>query len=184
MSRTWARNGCAHFTTYEPGRVLLAADREVRLRPVDLDAGGDQDVDELGRGQEVGLVGGNDVAAGVALRRVAEELLERSGRPIALRGRDHLRRHGPAIPVPALDGVLAHEPDVVQELLAMPRGVVEDRLVGGHRVIDRLPEVPLLRRHRARGSRPAAIACAGLNGMRIGVGLPMVSVSRPIMLWK
>ena len=65
----------------------------------------------------------------------------------------------------------------------MARRVVEHRLVGGHLVFDRLAEVPRLRRDR--GEVVALGSCSdGTNGISIGVGLPIVSVSRPIMLWK
>ena len=48
------------------GGVVLAGDVEVGAGLLDFDAGLHQAVDEFGRGGEVGLVGGDDVAARVA----------------------------------------------------------------------------------------------------------------------
>src|SRR5678815_3382030 len=56
----------------------------------------------------------------------------------------------PGVAAAALDGVLPHAIDVVQQRLTIARCHVHHRPVRGDRVIDRLAEVPLLRRDRIR----------------------------------
>ena len=50
--------------------------------------------------------------------------------------REHLWRHDPVVLAAALDHVVTHAPDVEEHGLTVARRVVEDRLVGGHRVVD------------------------------------------------
>src|SRR5262245_27979283 len=57
----------------------------------------------------------------------------------------HFWRDGPTGPVAARNGVGAHQPRVVEHLLAVPGCVVQDRLVRRHFVFDGLPEMPGLR---------------------------------------
>ena len=71
---------------------------------------------------------------------------------------DALRCDRPVVRAAALDRVLAHPVDVEQEVFAMLRGEVEHRAVGGHRVVDRLAEVPRLRRDRDTAGRRSAAA--------------------------
>src|SRR5205814_9637729 len=59
---------------------------------------------------------------------------------------DALRVNRPVIAVAPLDRVPPHPVYVVQQRLAVSRSVVEDGTVRGHRVLDRLPEMPGLRR--------------------------------------
>ena len=82
------------------GRIGLAVRRERRRRLVHLDADVAQRVDELGRRREVGLVGGDDVDARIAPRRILAAPRCRSpsrGRR-GRRGRRRLRRHPAASP--------------------------------------------------------------------------------------
>src|SRR5690606_6430238 len=58
---------------------------------------------------------------------------------------DVLWRDGPVVAAAALDRVRAHPVDPVEELLAEPRRDVEDGVVRGDGVVDRLPEVPFHR---------------------------------------
>jgi hypothetical protein len=142
----------------------------------------DQGVDELGGGQEVGLVGGQDVAAWIAPLRPLGQLLvlrdrhgvacETADRHARISGIDFLRLrdfildrlqpswiHRPGVFRPLVDAVLAHLVDVVEEDLAVARRHVEHRPVGGDRVVHALPEVPLLRLDWIRqvGARHLAI---------------------------
>ena len=70
----------------------------------------------------------------------------------------------------ALDLVRAHLVDVVEELVLVARRQIEDGVVGRDRVVDRLAEVPLLRRNR-RGDIGArqdeARHCRNLRRRRI-----------------
>src|SRR5207249_10037107 len=114
-------------------------------------------------GREVGLVGRKDVATRVPQRRITQhgKVLDRDpavpgargadgveGRVFRrgrLHGLDELGVHRPVVRAAALDRILPHAVDVVEQRLAVARGVVEDGPVGGDRVLDRLPEVPPLR---------------------------------------
>src|SRR5437879_629789 len=115
------------------GGVAFAAHCEFGLGTLHLDAGVEQDVDELRRGEEVWLIRGQDVATWIAQGRIAEEAVEflriAAATPSASspfpsleensRGAGGLHDFGrdrPAIAVAVLDGVLAHEPNVVEEL--------------------------------------------------------------------
>ena len=48
----------------------------------------------------------------------------------------------------AIDGILSHQILVVEDLILLPRGVIEDRAVCRDRVIDGLTEMPELRSDR------------------------------------
>ena len=61
------------------GGIVLAVDVEVGAGLLDLDAGLHEAVDELGRGGEVGLVGGDDVAARVLQLGIVEHLVVEIG---------------------------------------------------------------------------------------------------------
>ena len=90
----------------------------------------------------------------------------------------------PTVTIASLDRVVAHQPDAVEERFAVPRGVVQqDRPVGRHRVVERLAEVPLLRFDREKIVLLGKRCFAATSGIWVGVGLPMVSVKRPMMLW-
>ena len=122
-----------------------------------------QGVDELGGRGKVGLVGGQDVTPGIPLCRVAQNLLEvaRVGSAEALlplitcvrfarhRGPDGIYALGmdrPVVTASPLDRVSSHQVDVVQQSFAISRSIIENRTVGGDRVVDGLAEVPTLRR--------------------------------------
>src|SRR5688572_23579007 len=62
-----------------------------------------------------------------------------------LRGNDAPRGRRPAVAAAARDRVLPHLVDVEQEVLAVARRDVEDRIVRRDRILDRLPEAPGLR---------------------------------------
>ena len=67
-------------------RIRLPCHRERRGRTVNDDAGLDQDVHELGRGEEVRLIGGQDEAARIAHLRIVEHVgVDRDRRPPAPR---------------------------------------------------------------------------------------------------
>ena len=57
---------------------------------------------------------------------------------------------GPVISTAAGDLIRAHAVNVEQELILVARREIENGIVGRHRVIDGLPEVPRLRRDRRR----------------------------------
>ena len=61
---------------------------------------------------------------------------------------DPRRRRRPAVFAAARDRPPAHRIDVVEQVLAVAGGVVDDGAVERNRVVDRLPELPLLRRNR------------------------------------
>ena len=94
-----------------------------------------------------------------------------------------MRTRRPRVLAAALDRVLAHHVAVEEKVLLHPRRDVENRAVARHRVVDRLPEVPLLRRDRDTRGRSSAAGDRSTSGMRIGVGLPIISVRIAIMLW-
>ena len=79
-----------------PGGIALPLHREAARGAMHGDAGLEQRAGELDRGQEIRLVGRQDVAARVALARVAEERARRC-RPAGCR----CRRHRPSRPPPA-----------------------------------------------------------------------------------
>src|SRR5207302_3276820 len=148
--------GLRTFDDIGAGRIFLTGNFKARFRALYLHAGVEQHVDELGRGEEIRLACRNDEAARVAPGRIAEEALEfvlaaappqhtSGGRACYARGFYNLRSDRPTVMAAALDGVVAHKPDVVEELLAMARGIIEHGLAGRHGVIDRLPEMPRLR---------------------------------------
>src|SRR5215831_264529 len=103
------------------------------------DAGADKNVDELGRSEEIRLVRAKDVAARVAPGRIAEEAFEFLGaagpllefRPAGLGRLDDFRCNGPAVAAAAFDRFVAHTPEVMEQVLAIARGVIEDPLVSG-----------------------------------------------------
>ena len=139
-----------------PGGIAAALHGEIRRGTLHGDAGREQRAGKLHRGQEVGLVGRQDVAARIALPRVAEDALEDLGRHRASTARigpgrlNPSRHRGPRVAAPALDGVAPHPVDVEEQRFAVARREVEHRAVGGHRVFDRLAEPPRLRRNRIR----------------------------------
>ena len=149
-------------------RIRLPGHGKVGRGPFHHHPGLEQRVDELRRRGEVGLVRWEDVPARIAQVGI-EQLLIVLARPAAAAEAAHvagevrlalprlqflaqpvhpLGLDRPAVLVPPLDRVHPHAPDAVQERLPVARGEVEHRLVRGHRVVDRLPEVPRLRRDR------------------------------------
>src|SRR5687768_1789967 len=154
--------------------VALAAYVEGRRGAVDRHADLDQRVDELRRGREVWLIRRQDVATRIPLLRRAQcapvlhgktartdpaaALRVRTRRLVALCAVGAGRReanaldvrggYGPVIPASTLDGVPSHLVDVVEELLAVPRGDVEHGLVRRDGIVHGLTELPRARRHR------------------------------------
>ncbi len=59
--------------------VLLVGHREIRGGPMHADAGAHEGVDELGGGQEVGLIRRHNEAARVAIGRLVEQLVKLPG---------------------------------------------------------------------------------------------------------
>ena len=132
----------------------------------------DHDVDELGRRQEVAFVRRQDVATRIAILGLADDrkVLLRHGGDAATHGHarvggaidlhvfgdrvlhlgDAARVDRPVVGAAALDAVPAGQVDVVEQALAIALREVEHRVVGGDRVVDRLPEVPDLRHDRER----------------------------------
>ncbi len=131
-----------HLHDIRTGGVLLAARAERRARAMDLDAGLDQRVHELRCGQEVGLIGRQDVRARITPFGTLHQLVVLIHRDRALARRSHHRRpvrcrrrrglaprdlvlhrlnalriHRPGIFRSLLDGVLAHLVDVEEEVL-------------------------------------------------------------------
>ena len=157
-----------------------------------------QRVDELDRGREVRLVRRDDVAARiaqlrarqlgpqlrVALGRCAATASAASATPAFSSTAATATATASRCRRAALDRALAHSIDVEQQVLAVARGVVDHAAVERHRVVDRLLEPPLLRRDRIRHGRGSAVCRCSTNGIRIGVGLPIVSVRIAMMLWK
>ena len=157
------------------GTILLAADAEGRRGTVHNHTSLLHRDQELLRGEEVGLIHRNHVPTRHAqvlatevlfvgfLRRAAATPEVGIGHGIRHWGApttaaasatadlgfgvgEDLRRDNPIVLATALDHVVAHAPDIEQHGLTVARGVVEDRLVGGHRVVDRLLEMPFLER--------------------------------------
>ena len=142
-------------------RILLAGDGEIARRSMHRDARLEQRIDEFRRRGEVRLVRRDDVAAGIAQFRRLHR------RPLgSVVGGGHPIRDGavatwvrrPCIAAAALDGALAHPVEIVEHVLLHARRVVEHRAVERDRVVDGLPEVPLLRRdgHRDVAGRNLA----------------------------
>ncbi len=107
-----------------------------------------QRVDELDRGREVRLVRRDDVAA-----RIAQFRLPQRGPRLGIVRRKCVhagRRRRPRVLAPSGDRALPHLEDVEQQVLAVARRVVDHRAIERHRVIDRLFELPFLRRDRVR----------------------------------
>ena len=136
-----------------PGRILLPAQGECARRTLDRDASLTKRIDELRRGREVRLIARNDVATRIAQRR---SLHRRPLHGVVRRG-DRIRHRciaprirRPRIAAPTRDRALAHSIDVEQQVLPHPGRIVEHRTIERNRVVDRLPEVPLLRRDRHR----------------------------------
>ena len=121
-----------------PRRVALSGRLEVAHGALDRDPVLDERVHELGRGGEIGLVGGDDVAARVAPGGLVEQRhvlcghdalpaappARRVARGAVFRGRglhrrDDLRMDRPAVATAALDRVLPHQVDVVEQRLAI-----------------------------------------------------------------
>ena len=61
-----------------------------------------------------------------------------------------LVRHGPVILAATFDLVRAHAVDVEQKLILVPRREIENRVIRRDGIVDRLTEVPFLRRDRRR----------------------------------
>ena len=174
MSSRCGRNACARLERRsEPAGYCLPRDGERRRRAMRGEAALDHDVDELGRGQEVALVRREDVAARIAILGLADASRSTSSGTVAMRPpADHARIGAavdlhvlgdrvlhfgdaaridrPVVGVAALDAVPARHVDVVEQRLAIALREVEHRVVGGDRVVDRLAEVPHLRRDRER----------------------------------
>ncbi len=143
-------------------RIAVGADAHLGGGLAHLDARLDERVHELDRGREVGLVGRDDVAARVTVRRIVEHLLVQLGgrgeaaahahpvrqvrRRLLHRG-DPVRRGRPGVAPPPLDLPAPLAPHVEEQPLAVLRRVVEHGAVELHLVVDRLPVVPRLRRH-------------------------------------
>ena len=142
--------------------VALVRNLEVARGPMDGHVHFAERVHEFDRGGEVWLARGNDVATrvapfrtsqlrpgfrvGVGCATTAASAASCLGEPVLLRnGRVASRRRRPGVLAATLDRTLSHLPDVEQQGLAVPRGVVDDRTVERDRVIHRLPEAPLLR---------------------------------------
>ncbi|MNJ31664.1 hypothetical protein D3C77_263080 [compost metagenome] len=140
------------------GRIGLAADGEGARGALHVDARLDQAVEEGDGGGQVGLIGGDDVAARVAPRRVAQHLVIQGRVDAATAVRllasgglervDAARGDAPGVGIALVDGVLAHAPDVEQHPVLVARGVVQDGAIDRQGVIDRLGEMPGLRRDR------------------------------------
>ncbi len=157
--------------------------------------GANHDVDELRRGEEVALVGGDHVGARVTPLGLLQQVVvlrRHRRRPAAGHGArvggvdlhrlgdlglhlgDPLRIHRPGVGAALADRVPPHHVDVVEQRLAVALGEVEHRVVGGDRVVDRLAEVPRLRRDRRRqiAARQQAIRHeADLLGRRVADAL-------------
>ena len=150
------------------GGVGLVVDGEVCRCPVDRDPILLQRVHELHGGGEVGLVRGDDVAARVSQVGIAEALepvgwqtaaAEASSAParcctpfggeLGGHALDEFGPDGPRVLAPALDSLRPHAIAVVEQGLAVPRGVVQNGAVVRDRVVDGLPEMPLLRLDRS-----------------------------------
>ena len=148
---------------------MLAGDFEVCGGLLDFDAALHEGVDEFGCGGEVGLIGGEDVAAGVAVCGIVEDFFVEVGwcggcvfecwccggasvwlgfggfgGGFGFEGFDAFGGDGPGVFVAMVDGVLRHAVGVVEEMLALAGGVVEDGAVVGLFVGDGLAEVPEL----------------------------------------
>ena len=152
---------------------MLTGDFKVRAGLLDFDAGLHQAVDEFGRGGKVGLIGGHDVAARVLQFGIVEDLVVEIGRNalgawacgVARVGREYagavdvcpalfgfglegfyaFRRDGPVVLAAVLNGVLAHQIEVVEEVGALAGGIVEHGAVVGLLVGDGRGVVPELR---------------------------------------
>jgi len=95
-------------------------------------------------------------------------------RHLRLNRRHAPRRHRPRVFARPLNVVAAHLVDVEEERLAIPRCQIENGVVRRQRVVDRLAEVPLLRRNRrpeARVGQQLARRERNLRRRRIANGL-------------
>ena len=153
--------------------IVLAVDVKGSAGLLDFDAGLHEAVDELGRGGEVGLVGGDDVAARVLLRGVVEDLVVEFGGDalgawaggvagvgreyagavdvcaalfgFGFEGFDAFGCDGPVVFAAVLNGVFAHQIEVVEEVGALAGGIVEHGAVVGLLIGDGGGVVPELR---------------------------------------
>jgi hypothetical protein len=154
------------------GRITLPVHGELGGRLMHGDTRLEERVDELRRRREVWLARGEDVPARIAERGRPKRRIRAVLRGAHRRGhrastatatastsasaarcphdrlglRDAAGRRRPRVAIATLDRVLPHPVDVEQEVLTHLRGDVEHRTIGGHRIVDRLAEVP--------GSRP------------------------------
>ena len=179
-------------------RVRIPLHLELPGGPVHSHSVLDEGVHELRGGGKVGLVRGDDVAPRITVLRLPElrEVLRRRaqgeipgqrsslGAHEALRSvvlledliqcSHSLRGQRPVIPAPPVDLVLPGLPDVHEELLPGTGGIVQDRTVCRHRVVDGLAEMPFLRFHRHEVV-PVRKDPAGnepdLDGGRVALGL-------------
>ena len=169
------------------GRKRLAVGIERRSGPMHLNAGVLQRLDELGRRRKIVLRAAQDIRARVTVLRLPEfghvaivgdrtadvrcRAAARSTgtirfgarrRTILRDLRDHrihtLGRDRPVVLRPVLDLVGPHHPAIEQERFTIARGEIEERVVRRDRVIDRLPEMPFLRRNRHRQASRAQLA--------------------------
>ena len=142
-------------------RVALAGNGELRRRAMNGDAVFNQRVDELRGGQEIRLIGGNDVAPRIPQHRIAQGVVvsgwncsASAGRHAVLRDlRFHAghaaRRVCPRVAVSALDRIHTHAVNTEEKPILISRCVIKDGAVCRDRIVDRLPEMP----PRLRGNR-------------------------------
>src|SRR5262245_5336293 len=109
----------------------------------------EQDIDEFRGGQKVRLIDRNDVATRIALGRITKMAIEIGLRAATAAGGasgiNDFRCDSPVVVIAALNGAVAHQPDVVEELLAVASRIVEDGFVGSDGILERLLEMPGLR---------------------------------------
>ena len=89
----------------------------------------------------------------------------------------------PIVHAAAIDGIAPHLIYIIQQLIAMTRGIIQHGIVQRHRVINRLSE-----NHFCGGTGKGVSLFGtkrlGTSGISIGVGLPVISVSNLTGLWK
>ena len=135
-------SGADHIRT---GRVGNSTDFEVDICLFDSDSALDQDVDELGRRQEIGLVRRNDVSPGIPHFRPAQLIESLVGIiPKIPYLFDTVRRDRPAVPVATLDGIHPHPPDVEQQRVTKSRSDIKNGSIRRDGILHRLCEMPRL----------------------------------------
>ena len=135
------------------GGILLAPRAELLRRALDGDARLEQCVHKLRGRRKIRLVAGNDIAPCVAQRRRLHRrpFCRVGGRGQAVGDRTITPRvRRPGVPAATRDGAPSHRVDVIEQVLAHARRIVEHRAIQRDRIVDRLLEVPLLRRDRQR----------------------------------